>query len=639
MATGSTPIKPFLPLPLVSPGQIQQPTPSSQTIQAQNSPLMQQLSQLSSARYGAPLQQPSSPNINALLPGFTQSGSNAQIGNYLPFGANGGYTPDQNTGAPMPNMVPQTPSVSYGYGYPTAGQYAPPSGPTTTPTGQYTMPQQSDPTQGIPSLSDLISAMSQGGSSAGNAAIQYAQGIGGDIGSMESYLGNLAQSMGTPQSIMPQLLQQLGNAPNLPTLDIDQMVKDYVSANIDPQEQAARNMLQDINTQYNISRQATQGYGSQYGNALQNISNALQATLGKGQQNLANIYGQAGAQTGQAYDTANQNTADTNAKLAARLQQSAQGLGYGGAAIQPTQQLNDLMTMLSGVNSANQANALSSIANTGANAQAFQQDQMTGAARQGAQSQYELQQDLANQLAQMSFQNSQDVLGQNRQIQALEAQRPILANQERAQLISQQYQMQRQAQADRLAQLVGLGNLDISSQNALNAANKNLADIAGSQATLAGQGARAQATVASRAAAAQPTMADIISKAAAAQSSLTNTAKNQQAMAAAPPTGGTKPGTFYENALDTYLNNPSQNQWGAGGAGPIIRNAVSALIQDANNAPKQGAFSDPYQTALNILNTGLVGKGDFASVANAHPNLVKDPSALLRALSLYYTGR
>lgn len=527
---------------------------------------------------------------------------------------------DPNNLSPQELLILAQQGLSAGQKVGGGGQTAiAPPGILISPPGQPAQPPASAPAPAPAAApaqaQDPIMAALAGLSSGGN----------GSTIDLSAALAALQGGQGAaPSSILPDLQSLLGAAPTPPSVDINKEAQNQIDLQYGGQEDAIKNALQSIASQTtNQQNQQTQ-YGQTADASLANIFAALQSQLGQGQQASQQLYGDTGTAVGNSYDTAQQGLQGLNSDVLAKIQQSLGGLGIQQAASVPVSRIEEGYQQQQGANIANKATALAGLDTSAANQNATMQNFADSAARQGATTRSDLATSVQQALANIGLAGSQ---AQNQQISSLatlEKQKPLdLANLV-TQLTQTQYQQQEQAQQDRLAQITGLGNLDVANQKNQIDAQGNQTSLQTALAKILSDQATSQAQI--NATTNNPlTNAKTISEIENNQANTDNTnAKTTQVGQVAPTAS-----TTYPQALESFLQSPQTGMWGTV-AGPSFSGEVSGLISGAQGKTDASGKALPaaqeYQAALDQL--------------RADPNASKyNQQGLLNALSLYFTGK
>jgi hypothetical protein len=467
---------------------------------------------------------------------------------------------------------------------------------------------------------------------------QFVQSLTGQLNSYKpdysqanQYLSQAQQNIRAPQSNLGNLLNLMGPSPQVPNYDPAQYGKTQAQLEYGGQIQGLSDALQSLNQNFGQQEAAQQQYGQQGANTLQGVFNALQQSLGNTAGQIGGAYDQAAQAQNAAYGQAGQSIQGVNKQVMDALQNLAGGLGIqqglgAGGAFNPVAQLESTYQQQAGQNALNQASTAGSTQANKANSMDFALNQLMGAGRQGAQAQTQLQLGVQQALADLGLQQAQGQQGINQQQAILRQQQPLAEQLYTQQAAGNLYNMQRQAAADRLAEITGLGGLDIGEQNIQLGSNKQTQDLllglaqnatqqqtGMSQYGLQGLNMQAQLgnplTVSQALANLQRT---------GAQTDLAQARTGNILNPQAKPTAG----TTFADRMQTTLGNGGLQMGDPG------YNTAIAFVNAADQQKALGVASDPYQWALNQLNSNQKSLG----LSQADLNTVK------AALQSYYKG-
>lgn len=440
-----------------------------------------------------------------------------------------------------------------------------------------------------------------------------------------------------PTSIMDSLTSLLGKAPDLPQIDINKTANDQINAQYLGKENALAKQLQDLNNIYGQGVNEQQTYGKNADQSLQSIFADLANQLGASKQQMSGIYGQAQGETGKSFDTADQRLAAIKDSITNQLQQSLGSLGIEQAMPGPLSRIlenygNHASQMVN-----NRAISTDALNRGQANQLGLIQDMIASGQRQGASARSDVAQSVLGALSQLQLANAQGKSDISNQESLLAQQKPLDLANAIASLTQQQYAQQRQAQQDRLAEITGLGNLDLGQQRIANDAYNSYAgrqqSLAEAMANLDLQAQKGNQDAASQMAKLQQDyqtqMATLSAKYNNPLDDMLKQMQIQNLAARTDQIGQPTPNwnSTYQDRLQSFLSTPQPGLWGTQ-AGPRFTDEVNSLIQAAANQPKVGSAFDPYNYAV--------------SQAQVDPNITKlglNLPGILQALQVYYRGK
>lgn len=459
-------------------------------------------------------------------------------------------------------------------------------------------PAPVDQSSDFQSMLDAIMSTQMQGGYGGQAS---APDLSGAMAALQTAYGNVQQ----PTSIMDQLSSLLGNGPELPQMDINKEAQNQINSKYLPQEQALQTQGTKLAQQYGQGVNEQQLYGSKADAALQQIFAALANDLGGARDRTAGYYDQAQGQVGGSYDEASQALANLNQGVMGQLRQSAGDLGIEAGLGSPTSRIMQGYQTAQTGNIQNKAISQAGLGTSRANQSALMEDMIGGSARQGATARSDVASQVQAALAQLGLANARgqsDILGQET---ALARQKPMDLQSAITALTQSQYEQQRQAQADRLAQITGLGDLDIKNQQLQMSGQNQQLDLAKAMADLQGKQATASSDFALKQQAQQGTPLDQLLKMMQAQNYQTTSDLNKTRMdqLVNPPV---KSGTPRPELLTQFLNTPQEGLWGTQ-AGPNFSSIFSGTDPSTNiilDAQQQAKLTgvDPYTYATSLVN-------------------------------------
>jgi hypothetical protein len=472
-----------------------------------------------------------------------------------------------------------------------------------------------------------------------DAAASYA---GPDLSGAMAALQGAQGAVQQPSSVLDQLTSLLGTAPSLPTMDIPGEANRQIDLKYGGQETALANQLKQLAASFAQGQQEQNLYGQKADTALSSIFSGLQNDLAAGQQRTGGYYDTASQQSGSSYDQAGAALQALNQSIMQQMGGDAQKLGIqegmtAGGDRSPMARLMGNYQGMAGRNIQNKAISSDALSQNKANSLQLAETQRTGAGRQGAQARADVQSNVQGALAQLGLQNMQNVAGVQQQQTELARQKPLDLQGIISQLTQSQYDQQRQAQQDRLAEMTGLGGLDLKQQEVANSSNKQAQDLQIAMANLMGDQAKATSDYQLKKQSQQlqynNPLDNLYKQAQISNMGTTqqlNQGRLQDLLNPQPkPTDATR----YENLLQDFYQQPEQGLWGAGGAGPHFQDAVTALIKNADVQTATGGAKDPYQWAVaNILDQNTGGAFDLIKKYGLNQQGIMD------ALRIYFKG-
>lgn len=581
----------------------------------------------------APTSTPLNSFVNNYSPGTgTMYGTGSGIGNYPAPAASSGSTLapgmkwQQVPGSSVQVQVPAGPAGAGTTGAGTTGM-------------SYTAGQTPGPwsTGYVPANPQMAA---QAGASRGTGGDEFADynalmasiasGMGGGSeGSGSSALDSLR--LGGTTSIMDSLMKQLGAAPNMPVMDIQKMAQNAISTKYNPAYQAIADRLASMGIEFQQGQSREQGYGQRADTALQGIYDALSKAMQEGNQRTLGYYDQAGQTSESSYDRAMAALQGLNQQVQGQLGKSAAGIG-AASPTDPTGPLGRILANYASQQSANignKANTLSNLATTRANAGQFGESQLARAQNTGAQTRGDVAQQVQQALSQLNLGKVRGEGELGREKMALQKQQPLDLERIIGELTNQQYTMQEEARKNRLAEMVGLGNLDLGQQ-------RNQISSQGNQVSLAKAQSQAKSSKTSDTFARQKFLAENVpappntpqgQKQAATKASTSLTQARQENIV----NPQIKPTIAAQGpvAMKQFLDTPQNGLWGDK-AGPKFREAVQTLIDMAEQRGA-GGINNPQQAALSLIqNDSLFGKsGKYKSL---------NKGGLESAIIAYFTG-
>lgn len=444
---------------------------------------------------------------------------------------------------------------------------------------------------------------------------------------------------GGSNDFLAQLLASLGPAPQAPSFDPKQMALDLIAQQYGAQEGSLERARKNTQSAFKTQEDAQRLYGQGADTRLQQLYDALQNDLYRGQDATARNYNQASQAVRGSYDEATQSLNTLNESIIGRLLNSASDLGIEQGAGTPLAQLQQQFATMAGTNLQNEANSLSGLNQDQANFLGLGQAEINSSRKRGVQARQDVQTQVQQALAQLGLAGAQAETEFQGQITDLEKGKAADYRTTLSQLGQQQYEQQRQSRLDQLAELIQLGTLDTQRQHLGlegQVANQNYQlglgrlGIQQGQLDLNSELGRARLDVEI-----QKLQSDLAKendpyKRAQIEAQINHLNAQTNYLNNGGAKGSQGP---FNDVLLRFLSSPQAGLWGTEGAGPKFQDALYNPTSGLFNKAAQQADMfgvDPFTYATGLVTNPQQGGLDLKNL---------DLNGLLRALQLYYKGQ